>query len=124
MMPAGGHFSERNQDKSPPGEFRMRQQELSFGTLATGTAYDPSAKIQDVEIERPWLPVPVLAPPCFTFKSFQQLQELRRTNGFSDANNHVQVSRLTTNSKRSGAIKRRVCENVKTGISEFGQCPA
>lgn len=75
----------------------MRQDELPFGTLATGTAYDPSAKIQNVEIERPWLPVPALAPPGFTFKSFQQLQELRRANGFSHTNNHVQISRLTTN---------------------------
>ena len=124
MAPGGRDCGERNKNKAAPVQFGMRQEKLPLRTPVAPTAYDPAAKIQDVEIERPWLPVTPLSPSGTTFEALQQPQEHSRADGSAYSNNHVQIVRLATAAQRLSAIKWGACENVKTGIPEFRQSPA
>ncbi len=124
VPPTGRGRHQRHQDKPASMEFRMRENQPSLHAIPAATADDTSAEIQNVQIERPGFPPAPLSASGVALEPLQETQEHARADRTVHTNNHVHVIGLPTNSERSGAIKRRACENVEPGTFEIVDRPA
>lgn len=119
MSPARRYLRQRHENEPAPEKLRMWQEKLSLQAPKAGTADNPTTEVENIEIERPRLPMAALSPTCVAFEAFEQPQEHGRAGGSPHSDNHVQVDWLSAAAKRFCAIGRRLCKNVETRVSEL-----
>jgi hypothetical protein len=71
VSPARRYRRQRHENEPAPEKLRMWQEKLSFQTPEAGTTDNPTTEVENVEIERPWLPVTALSPPGAAFELFE-----------------------------------------------------